>query len=239
MTKVGWMLLGSTSFSSDWFGGSGWEFWSEDHGIIDEHYRIRVNGKYCEGYCDIMDPVVMAYSPDGEQILLALYDDGPSNDPKTFFFRYTAEGLYPAGMITDDLRTVSIDQDRVIRGNIRVDMIQTEWAYGYYIWNGSEIVMREDEVYYLLNDSGWREAYDTPLLLLEELTVYAERSEDSQAMVMKPQSVAHVATDRRQWVLLEGVDGTRGWLRVEPFGKIPQLGNKRSSEVFEGLNMAD
>ena len=98
--------------------------------------------------------------------------------------------------------------------------------------------MREDEVYYLLDDSGWRDAYETPLFLKEKIIVYAERSEDSHAMEMKPQKVSNIATDRQKWVLLEAEDGTRGWLRVER-GKIPQLENKRTSEVFEGLNMVD
>lgn len=219
-------------------GGTGWKFWSEDHGVMDDKYRIRVNEQYYENYCDMMDPVLMAYSPDGEQILLALYDDGPSNDPKTTFFKYDAGILQLAGSIPDDLREVTIDENGVIKGTFRTDMIQTEWAYGYYIWNGKEMVMREDEVYYLVDDSDWREAEQIPLLLLEEITVYEDRSEDSLAITMKPQQVSNVATDRKEWVLLEAVDGTQGWLRVKQW-KVPQLGDKYTWEIFEGLNMAD
>ena len=219
-------------------GGTGWKFWSEDHSVLDDKYRIQVNEQYYESYCDMMDPVLMAYSPDGEQILLALYDDGPSNDPKTTFFKYDAGILQLAGSIPDDLRLVTIDENGVIMGTFRADMIQTEWAYGYYIWNGKEMVMREDEVYYLVDDRGWREAEQMPLLLLEEVTVYEERSEESRAMVMKPQQVTNVATDRQEWVLLEAVDGTRGWLRVKQW-KVPQLGDKSIFKIFEGLYMAD
>ena len=102
--------------------------------------------QYYQNYCDIMDPVLMAYSPDGENILLAVYDDGPSGDPLTSFFRYDESGLHQAGSIPGDLRNETIDDERVIHCSFRGDMIQTQWAWGHYYWNGSEIVRREDEV---------------------------------------------------------------------------------------------
>lgn len=207
-------------------------------GIIDTNYRIRVNDQYYQNYCDIMDPVLMAYSPDGENILLAVYDDGPSGDPLTSFFRYDESGLHQAGSIPGDLRNETIDDERVIHCSFRGDMIQTQWAWGHYYWNGSEIVRREDEVYYYLDDSEWRKREELPLVLLQEITVYEERSENSTAIIMSPQEIQCVASDMKQWVLLEAEDGTKGWIRVVRF-KIPSLDDKGVSEVFEGLNMVD
>lgn len=180
----------------------------------------------------------MAYSPDGKQILLAVYDDGPSYDPETFFFRCDDTGVYPAGSIPCDLRSVEIDDNRVIHGTFRGDMIQTQYAEAEYYWNGSGIVRREEEIYYYLDDSEWRKSIDLPLQLLLEITVYEERSESSKAVLMEPQEIQCVASDMKGWVLLEAKDGTKGWIRVEKF-KIPSLDNKTVYEVFDGLNMVD
>ena len=217
----------------DAFDEDGWR-----DGIIDKNYRLRVDDQYYEDYCDIMYPVVMAYSPDGEQILLALYDDGPSGDPETFFFRCDDTGVYPAGNIPCDLSNMEIDNNRVMHGTFRGDMIQTQFATAEYYWNGNEIVRKEEEIYYYLDDSKWRESIDLPLQLLLEITVYEERSESSEAVVMKPQEIQCVASDMKEWVLLEAKDGTKGWIKVEQF-TIPSLDNKTVYEVFDGLNMVD
>lgn len=216
--------------------GDGYNTTYPEHVHLDEYYRVRVNQAYYESYCSIADLNLMAYSPDGETILLAIYDDGPSGDPLTAFYRYDGESVIPAGSIPGDLRDVTIDEERVIHCSFRGDMIQTQWAWGYYYWDGSEIVRREDEVYYYLDESEWREREDCPLVLLQEITVYEERSVSSTAMIMSPQEVQCVASDMKEWVLLEAEDGTKGWIKVVQF-KLPS--HDRVFEVFEGLNMAD
>ena len=65
-------------------------------------------------------------------------------------------------------------EEGVITCTFRGDMLETQWAWGYYYWNGSEIVRREDEVYYYIDESEWRK--EIPLVLLQELTVYEEPS---------------------------------------------------------------
>ncbi len=216
-----------------YFNDDGW-----DAGIFDSDYRVRVNKSYyIEGYGDRVYPELLVFSPNGEDILLAVYDDGPSNDPETMFFRYDGTGLYPAGRIPADIRDATME-DGMIKCTFRADMMQTEWAWGYYYWNGSEIVRREDDIYYMVDDSTWREQDEMPLLLLREITVFAERSEESQAITMKPQKVRNVATDNSQWILLEGEDGTKGWIRIERFGNFPSE-EADCFELFENLNMAD
>ena len=128
--------------------------------------------------------------------------------------------------------------DGMIKCTFRADMMQTEWAWGYYYWNGSEILRREDDIYYMVDDSRWREQDQMPLLLLREITVFTERSEESRAITMKPQKVRNVATDNSEWILLEAEDGTRGWIRIEGFGNFPSE-KADCFELFENLNMAD
>ena len=212
---------------------------------FDSTYRIRVENAYYEDYGDIVRPQVMTFSPDGETILLAIYDDGPSGDPLTTFFRYDAaeQQLYEAGYVTGDLLKLEIDEERIIICSYRADMIETQWIIGYWIWDGERIVLRDDEIYEFrmygmrYSDTGemWEDGH---LVLKEPLIVYAKRDESSASTIMNPQKVYCTKTDLEEWIYLEAEDGTEGWLRVEPFGKIPSAGGKESWEVFEGLGFA-
>lgn len=202
---------------------------------INSDFRIRVNESYYESSGSNVEPLLMAFSPDGEQILLAVYDDGPSGDPMTSFYRYDDKGVHTAGQIYADLRNVSKDEEGVLACTLRIDMIQTECVWAYYVWNGSEIVQRKDEFYYY--DSQWREQDQSPLMLLRKITVFAERSENSEAIMMEPQQVRNVATDGVEWIRLEAKDGTAGWIRVVS-GCFPSE-DAETSELFEGLILVD
>lgn len=205
--------------------------------VLNGKFRVEVNDTFVECYGDNVDPLFMIYSPDGKQLLLAVYDDGPSNDPQTLFFRYNGKNLQEVGMIPDDLRSAKIGDDGTIQCTFRADMIQTEYARGYYYWDGSKMVKREDDAYYYLDDSKWREESQIPLMLKKDITVYTQPSEESDSMVMTAQQVRNVATDAEAWVLLEAKDGMQGWLRVEQF-QVPSE-SCTVFELFEGLNMAD
>ncbi len=215
---------------------TGYARWQNGDAYLNDRYRIRVNRTSSEsGYCNILHPVLMAFSPDGETILLAVFDEGPSDDPVTSFFLYDGKSVHTAGSIPGDLRTAEVT-DGVIRCSFRGDMLQTQRAWGYYYWDGNEIVKRQDAVYEYLDESEWRK--EVPLLLIKEITVYEDRSEKSIALQMRPQEVQCTATDLKEWVLLEAEDGTKGWIRVDGFA-LPSEGNAKVHEVFQGLNMAD
>lgn len=49
---------------------------------------LEVNGQTTEIYTENMSNSIFAFSPDGEQILIALYEDGPSADPLTRLYHY-------------------------------------------------------------------------------------------------------------------------------------------------------
>ncbi len=204
-----------------------------DGEVIDDRYRVRVDQVYYESYCDNVDPVLMAYSPDGKTILLAIFDDGPSGDPLTTFFRYDGEALVPAGEIDNDIRTMELVEQGVIKGASRVWIMQTDSIVAHWIWNGTEMVIREDEEYEFSCYKWENNPYPTTVLL-KDLVVYEERSESSEAVVMKPQEVDIMRTDRQEWVYLEAEDGTKGWFRVVEY-KVPSLNNAGVDEVFEGL----
>ena len=74
-------------------------------------------------------------------------------------------------------------------------------------------------------------------LKVKEITVFAERSEESETILMKPQKVRNAASDALEWILLEAEDGTRGWLRVDSFYFPSEDADVWT--LFDGLNMAD
>ncbi len=223
---------------SGFYSDDGWDTSYGKNRIDRNGYRVRVNEQYyVESYCSTVDPILMAYSPNGKDILLAVYDAGPSGDPETFFYKYDDTGVQPAGVLPNDLRDAEIEADGTIKCTFRGDMIQTEFAWGYFVWNGSEIVRRADDVFYFVDDSEWRETSELPLMLLKEITVYEERSEDSLAITMKPQKVRNVASDQKEWIFLEAEDGTKGWIRVEYYGYFPSE-EADNFDLFDGLSMA-
>ena len=83
----------------------------------------------------------------------------------------------------------------------------------------------------------WREREQTPLVLLKEITVFSEMTEDSEAIAMEPQAVRNVATDGEEWIRLEAQDGTAGWIRVEN-GWFPSE-EVECYELFTGLLLID
>ncbi len=219
--------------------------------------RIQAGDSALEFYGDSVVPELMGFSPDGKTILLAVYDNGPSGDPWTCFFRYDGNTLREAGGLSGDLRTLTGESgeslspssaqepertssavvyrqsDGSLRTSFRADVLQTQLAWGYWIWNGESLELRQDEEYECLTsgEEGW-------FTLLEPLTIYDTKSETGTGVVMNPQKVRCIRTDGQNWVCLEAEDGTAGWLYVEK-GMLPSMGDRDADELFEGLNHAD
>lgn len=214
------------------------------------NYRIQVGESSLEDYGDDVAPELIVISPDGEVILLAIFDYGPSGDPTTWFYRYDGEALLNVGWMSADIRTVDMSSDEkmyndgvyreadgTFKATFRGDVIQTQWAWGYWYWNGEVMAMREDAEYeYVIygDEHDW-------ITLLEPLEVYETMDEDVSPILMNPQQVQCTRTDGEEWVYLEGEDGTKGWLRLQN-GRIPPLGReypwKFPEEVFDGRNTA-
>lgn len=194
-------------------------------------YTLRVGNRELKEYADNPEQTILAFSPDGQQVLLGIYDEGPSADPTTRFYRYDSSGLHAAGTIPEDIRRLQIDQNGIITCPYRVDIIQTSFVWSYWYWDGNEIVMRQDAEYEFIQP----ENAEIPITLLESLQIYPQCDETAEADTMLPQNVKLIKTDLKEWVFIRAEDGTEGWLRVDLY-TIPSLGNKESREVFDGLN---
>ncbi|MBQ7943334.1 MAG: hypothetical protein IJ326_04645 [Lachnospiraceae bacterium] len=174
---------------------------------------------------------IYAYSPDGKRIFMMLYEDGPSGDPMTTFYRYEDNRLCEAGTIASDVRTAELENG-IISTVIRRDVIQTDGIRVQYCINDNgEVKQIEQETYDFtaLND----------VELKEILKLYAEPDGSLDiTIMMKPQTVHITKTDENfEWVLIEGENGTQGWLRVKD---IIYVGDDEtpSGEIFDGLSFA-
>ncbi len=183
----------------------------------------------CSGFNQVNE--IYAWSPDGEQILILLYEDGPSGDPMTTFYRYEDEKLCKIGTIASDVRDAVIENG-IISTVIRQDVIQTDGIKVQYCINeNGEVEMIEQETYDFtgLND----------VELKEMLRLYSEPNGSLDiTIMMKPQTVHITKTDKNfEWVLIEGSDGTKGWLRVK---NLIYVGDDEvaSGVIFEGLQFA-
>lgn len=195
-----------------------------------DYYELSLNGKViAEDYASNLNNNIWAISLDGKEILMVLYEDGSSADPYTRLFRYANGSLVEAGSFAADIRECEITKEGIIRGVIRRDVIETSFCY--VSWQMDNQYMLEEVP---------QETYDFVWIhevqLLEELTLHTE-PDGEETFVISPQTVSFLqVTSDEHWILLETLDGVRGWFEVDSF-EIVESG-KESREVFEGLNFA-
>ena len=74
--------------------------------------------------------------------------------------------------------------------------------------------------------------------LSEDLTIYQEMDETHMKNVLPAQEkVFFLETDGKEWVLVKGKDGTKGYLHIVD-GKIAET-SKEPKDVFSGLDFVD
>lgn len=195
-------------------------------------YLLMINDSAVEFYADnLFYHRLQTISLDGKELLLLLYDDGPSGDPKTTFYRYRGGIIREIGSIPCELSRCTISEDGEITGSYRFDVIQSEWATVTWVYTGEGFAIKEQPYYDYF--------YDMDLTLLVNLPVHSEMSQDSEETVLAPQKVKLLYTDMAHWFYVEGENKEGGWFYVEErFGMVPEAGVNVSA-VFEGLSYVD
>lgn len=187
---------------------------------------------------------IWAFSPDGERIFIALYEDGPSGDPLTTIFKYVNKGLREAGTIENDIRLMTMENG-VISTTIRYYVIQTDYLKVQYRLNEAgdlEEIPQETYDFIGLNDVELKKAvtvYFAPGSNQEtrmdagSSNVSDTDAASQESFEMTPQTIRILKTDStKTWILLEGENGQRGWFDTET------LGRGEVVEIFEGLSFA-
>lgn len=165
---------------------------------------------------------------------IAVLDEGPSEDPVTYFFQYNGTLSYigqVSGFPFADMNwgINGFNGYGGITAYSQADMLETTFLQRNFWYDGSRIV-------YL--DQGW---YDylpfSAHELYEDLPVYCEMDETSVMTVIPAQEeVFFLGTDIRSWILVKGKDGNQGYMLVED-DNIVELG-KPAEEVFSGLQFS-
>lgn len=171
---------------------------------------------------------------DDDKLEIAVLDEGPSDDPVTYFFRYDG-GLYCIGAVPGFPFAVpgggvnGFDGYGGVTGYSQIDLIETAFVQEYWRFDGIRITEAAMGSYDLLPSFGH--------VLYEDLPVYCEQDETSAGTVIPAQEeVFFLATDRERWILVKGKDGSRGYMLIEN-GMIGGL-DKPAEEVFSGLQFS-
>lgn len=171
---------------------------------------------------------------DDDKLEIAVLDEGPSDDPVTYFFRYDG-GLYCIGAVPGFPFAVpgggvnGFDGYGGVTGYSQIDLIETAFVQEYWRFDGIRITEAAMGSYDLLPSFGH--------VLYEDLPVYCEQDETSAGTVIPAQEeVFFLATDRERWILVKGKDGSRGYMLIEN-GRIVGL-DKPAEEVFSGLQFS-
>lgn len=194
-----------------------------------EYYSLQIGEAVMESFSYNLANALWAWSPDGEEIFLILYEDGPSADPYSSFYRYQDGNIIEVGGFEADIRNCVFRSDGTISGPILKEIIQTDWI----------------EVHWQLGENGMleeipQEIYDFVSLneveLLMELPLHPEIG-TADTFTIKTQMVkAMKASADFSWILIETQSGEQGWVHIENF-EVPELG-ENVMEVFGGRYLA-
>ena len=209
---------------------------------VDYQYPNEIENKYILQAGDLsvtdtgeaMDNEIWGFSLDGKNILLIVYEYGPSDDPCCTFFKYTGDTLIRLGQIPAAPDNFVADGG-VIKTRIRCNVMGTMAIETQYMvdQNNTLTRMNQDVYTYSKNFRYPSEEDDFFAYLKQNLIVHEERDAASVATEMTPQNVRFPYTDSENWVYVEGSTGQGGWLYVGDWSY------SRRRDVFDHLQMYD
>ncbi len=166
---------------------------------------------------------------------IAIADNGPSEDLKTYFFTYDGELHYIGSVDGHPMPQLNyfngFDSGRVI-GRVRADLLGTNYGYGswWYDYTNGELVLQNTGAFYL---EPW---YAHKLLV--DLPVYLAQDTESATVVMEADQIVYfLRSDGKEWVQIRDQNGTEGWVHVKSFS-IENVSMGMDS-VFEGIQFFD
>lgn len=196
-----------------------------------ENFQIVINGNKFVGEGIHFLKELMALSLDGKELFLITYEDGPSGDPLSIFYRYHRGAIEKIGNIFYDIRQCEI-KDHEIFGLFSCDLIQTQLAYGSWKINaGGKLEQVVADEYNLYNEPN-------TTTLIKNLPVHKEKNLSSEKSMITPQKISFTKSDAKNWTYVEGADGTGGWVYTNGNRVIEELG-LAPGDVFENLVLYD
>ena len=169
-----------------------------------------------------------------EKLEIAVLDNGPSDDPVTYFFQYDGKLHYVGevqGFPFEDYGNNFFDgftgQNSVI-GTIQLDMIESAFVYTYYWYNTKTGTLEPMER--VRSNYTWYDAHE----LYVDIPVYYRPDTESPLLTLQAgQNVYFIATDCKEWIFVRDSNGVEGYIQVKD-GKILNIGLP-AEEVFSEL----
>ena len=87
--------------------------WKDVEGNSPVNYTFGVEGNNVDRHARLLDNSILAYSPDGEQIVIALYETGDDAKARTVVITYYVEKLQETGSLQADIRRCWITNDEI------------------------------------------------------------------------------------------------------------------------------
>ena len=197
-------------------------------------YQLEVGDSMLTDFQEVQANGIYAFCPDGKEIFLVLYSDGPSGDPESKFYAYREGKLQETGMVCFDVRAAEFKEDGMFSGMLRNDTIQTDWIR--VTWrvgeNGSiEQIPQETYEYIPSVETG-----ENKLTLLVELEARTKAG-GGEVVVLQPQEIdfSRVNADFT-WIEITAKDGTKGWIELEALNK--KYPDHFLEDVFANRNFA-
>ena len=87
--------------------------WKDGEDNAPVNYTFGVEGNNVNRHARLLDNSILAYSPDGERIVIALYETGDDAKARTVFFTYDGDKLQETGSVEADIRRCWITNDGI------------------------------------------------------------------------------------------------------------------------------
>jgi hypothetical protein len=189
-----------------------------------------------------MNPLSVFYITDisqyDDRLEIAILDEGPSDDPETLFFQYDGQNIHYVGAVggfpfkQENGGRYGFDGANLVMGTTRADLIETSYLDGYwwYDMTTNTITQQEGGLYDY-------QSYDPHELYLD-LPVYITMDENAPTRILKKQECVYfLQSDLKEWILVEGKDGTRGYVHVAD--QIITNADLPEEEVFSSVGYFD
>lgn len=202
---------------------------SEYYDLPYDNYVLSIGDSFLEQRGENVHNDLYAFSMDGKEILILMLEDGPSADDASMLYAYRDGKVVKVGEMASHIRDGYVKNGR-IHGSERGDVIQSDYiSVDWHIGENGllEKVPQDSYDYVAQND----------IELLVPLPVHKEHNIETEGFEIQPQTVKFLKTDSTfSWVYVQAENGDAGWVYVENFGRIVELGMDYD-EVFEGLQM--
>lgn len=205
----------------------------------EDEFTLTINGASIKGSGDMLDGKYKIVDIDTKDKIqeISISESGSSDDYATAFYYYNGKKIVFMGKVqgsdsmnNDILGSIKINGKGTVIARTRGQILHTWFYDDPYKLTKSHTLARVPQDLYQMN---------AQVKVIKPLALQKSRTNSETAVTLQTgETVIILASDDKQWCLVQNSKGAKGWFAVEDFDKIKGT-NLRASEVFEGLCYAD